>query len=55
MKMPKEERANSGHWLDSSIPKYGMKLVSDLKIVSGLICLYLPLPVFWALFDQQVC
>lgn len=42
------------HWLDYSIEKYGEKLVSDMKIVFSILYLYLPVPIFWSLFDQQV-
>ncbi|XP_063374079.1 solute carrier family 15 member 2-like [Cydia amplana] len=41
------------HWLDYSINKYGSKLVSDMKIVFSILYLYLPVPIFWSLFDQQ--
>ncbi|XP_048004321.1 uncharacterized protein LOC125240471 [Leguminivora glycinivorella] len=41
------------HWLDYSINKYGSKLVEDMKIVFSILYLYLPVPIFWSLFDQQ--
>ncbi|XP_063394324.1 uncharacterized protein LOC134679353 [Cydia fagiglandana] len=41
------------HWLDYSINKYGSKLVADMKIVFSILYLYLPVPIFWSLFDQQ--
>ncbi|XP_052746696.1 uncharacterized protein LOC112053030 [Bicyclus anynana] len=41
------------HWLDYSIDKYGVKLVSDMKAVCSILFLYLPVPIFWSLFDQQ--
>ncbi|XP_034839124.1 solute carrier family 15 member 1-like isoform X1 [Maniola hyperantus] len=41
------------HWLDYSIDKYGEKLVTDMKIVFSILYLYLPVPIFWSLFDQQ--
>lgn len=41
------------HWLDYAEPKYGRKLVSDVKILLKILVLYIPLPMFWALFDQQ--
>ena len=34
--------------------KYDSKLVEDIKILIRVFVLYLPLPVFWALFKQQV-
>lgn len=39
--------------LDYSIDKYGAELVNDIRILSKILILYLPLPFFWSLFDQQ--
>ena len=44
----------SEHWLDPAKEKYDTKLVGDTKILLRVLVLFLPLPVFWALFDQQV-
>ncbi|CAG4942189.1 unnamed protein product [Colias eurytheme] len=41
------------HWLDYAIHKYGDKLVADMKVVCSILYLYLPVPIFWSLFDQQ--
>jgi solute carrier family 15 (oligopeptide transporter), member 1 len=41
------------HWLDYAEPKFGMKMVSDVKSVLKILLLFVPLPLFWALFDQQ--
>ncbi|XP_066304808.1 solute carrier family 15 member 1-like [Branchiostoma lanceolatum] len=41
------------HWLDWASDNYERDLVEDVKKVFHVIVLYLPLPVFWALFDQQ--
>ncbi|XP_065160312.1 peptide transporter family 1-like isoform X2 [Atheta coriaria] len=41
------------HWLDHAIPEYGESLVQDVKALLRVLVLYIPLPVFWALFDQQ--
>jgi solute carrier family 15 oligopeptide transporter 1 len=32
---------------------YDSKLIEDTKTLLRVLVLYLPLPVFWALFDQQ--
>lgn len=40
------------HWLDLASPKYDRKLLDDVKCVLRVLVLYLPLPVWWALFDQ---
>uniref|UniRef100_UPI00398EDD22 solute carrier family 15 member 2 isoform X2 n=1 Tax=Pristiophorus japonicus TaxID=55135 RepID=UPI00398EDD22 len=41
------------HWLDWATEKYPRQLIKEIKIVSRVLFLYLPLPMFWALFDQQ--
>lgn len=40
------------HWLDYAKPKYG-SLSDDIKSLFRILILYIPLPFFWALFDQQ--
>jgi solute carrier family 15 oligopeptide transporter 1 len=40
------------HWLDYAKPKYG-SLTDDIKSLFRILILYIPLPFFWALFDQQ--
>lgn len=39
--------------LDYSIDKYGEELVDDTRILLRIMLLYLPLPFFWTLYDQQ--
>ncbi|CAN7999204.1 unnamed protein product, partial [Ixodes pacificus] len=46
----KEKKA---HWLDYSEDKYDKSLISDIKDLLHVLVLYVPLPIFWALFDQQ--
>ncbi|XP_054729960.1 peptide transporter family 1 isoform X2 [Anastrepha obliqua] len=41
------------HWLDYADKKYDRQLIEDIKVLMRVLVLYLPLPVFWALFDQQ--
>jgi hypothetical protein len=41
------------HWLDYARDRYGDQLVEDVKVLLRILVLYMPLPVFWALFDQQ--
>ncbi|XP_046824212.1 peptide transporter family 1 isoform X1 [Vespa crabro] len=41
------------HWLDHSVDLYGRKLVEDIKDSLQVLKMFLPLPIFWALFDQQ--
>ncbi|GAB1299190.1 Solute carrier family 15 member 1 [Apodemus speciosus] len=42
------------HWLDWAREKYDERLISQIKMVTKVMFLYIPLPMFWALFDQQV-
>ncbi|XP_072396371.1 peptide transporter family 1-like [Diabrotica undecimpunctata] len=41
------------HWLDYAEEKHGEKLIKDIKIALHVLVLFLPLPIFWALYDQQ--
>jgi len=40
------------HWLDRAKDKYDGQLVEDVKSVLRVVVLYLPIPVWWALYDQ---
>ncbi|CAN2389095.1 dipeptide transmembrane transport [Pristimantis euphronides] len=41
------------HWLDWAAENYPRKLITEVKMVTKVLFLYIPLPMFWALFDQQ--
>ncbi|KAM7177962.1 solute carrier family 15 member 1 isoform 1-T1 [Macrochelys suwanniensis] len=41
------------HWLDWASEKYDKRLITQTKMVLRVLFLYIPLPMFWALFDQQ--
>ncbi|KAK0094394.1 hypothetical protein PV326_011048 [Microctonus aethiopoides] len=41
------------HWLDHADDHYDVKLISDIKSSLQVLKLFLPLPIFWALFEQQ--
>uniref|UniRef100_A0A8C8SPA6 Solute carrier family 15 member 2 n=1 Tax=Pelusios castaneus TaxID=367368 RepID=A0A8C8SPA6_9SAUR len=47
-KIPKRE-----HWLDWASEKYPKQLITEIKMVTRVLFLFIPLPMFWALFDQQ--
>ncbi|XP_030079969.1 peptide transporter family 1-like isoform X2 [Drosophila hydei] len=50
----KEKKTNPReHWLDYADKKYDRRMIEDVKVLMRVLFLYLPLPVFWALFDQQ--
>ncbi|KAG8525153.1 Solute carrier family 15 member 1, partial [Galemys pyrenaicus] len=42
------------HWLDWASEKYDKRLIAQIKMVTRVLFLYIPLPMFWALFDQQM-
>uniref|UniRef100_A0A671XTK6 Solute carrier family 15 member 2 n=1 Tax=Sparus aurata TaxID=8175 RepID=A0A671XTK6_SPAAU len=42
------------HWLDWAEEKYSKRLIQEIKMVLRVLVLYIPLPMFWALFDQQM-
>ncbi|KAM8974923.1 solute carrier family 15 member 1 [Pelodytes ibericus] len=46
--IPKRE-----HWMDWAKEKYEERLIAQIKMVLRVLFLYIPLPMFWALFDQQ--
>ncbi|KAJ8003349.1 hypothetical protein DPEC_G00147410 [Dallia pectoralis] len=41
------------HWMDWADDKYDKLLVAQVKMVLKVLFLYIPLPMFWTLFDQQ--
>ncbi|KAM4626118.1 solute carrier family 15 member 2 [Discoglossus pictus] len=41
------------HWMDWATEQYPKKLITEVKMVTRVLFLYIPLPMFWALFDQQ--
>ncbi|KAM9334134.1 solute carrier family 15 member 1b [Symphorus nematophorus] len=41
------------HWMDWADEKYDKLLIAQVKMVLKVLFLYIPLPMFWALFDQQ--
>uniref|UniRef100_A0A8D2NZW5 Solute carrier family 15 member 1 n=1 Tax=Zosterops lateralis melanops TaxID=1220523 RepID=A0A8D2NZW5_ZOSLA len=42
------------HWLDWASEKYDKQLIAQTKMVLRVLFLYIPLPMFWAVFDQQL-
>lgn len=54
----KQWRGRSGiihhtYWLDAARKKYGEDFIDDVKVALGVMWLFVPLPIFWALFDQS--
>ncbi|XP_057341668.1 peptide transporter family 1-like isoform X1 [Microplitis mediator] len=48
-----ERKITRDHWLDHADDKYDAKLISDIKSTLKVLKLFIPLPFFWALYDQQ--
>ncbi|KAL7369919.1 hypothetical protein ABVT39_013307 [Epinephelus coioides] len=47
------EYPKRAHWMDWAEEKYDKLLIAQVKMVLKVLFLYIPLPMFWALFDQQ--
>jgi len=41
------------HWLDYAEEKFGARVVNDTKTVVNILVLYLPFPIYWAVYTQQ--
>lgn len=54
MNQRQEKKINpKEHWLEYAQSKYGRRLVLETRILLNVLVLFLPLPIFWALYDQQ--
>jgi len=51
-KTPSKQR-NKEHWLDYAADGTNSQEIQDIKYVLRVLILYIPLPLFWSLFDQQ--
>ncbi|XP_003739698.1 solute carrier family 15 member 2 [Galendromus occidentalis] len=47
------KNGNKAHWLDHADDKYDQKFIEDVKAVCRVMLIFIPVPIFWALFDQQ--
>lgn len=43
---------DKAHWLDYAEGEYSPRLISDMKTVFAILFVFIPLPLFWSLFDQ---
>ncbi|XP_068235050.1 solute carrier family 15 member 2 isoform X2 [Palaemon carinicauda] len=53
LKMRRKSTKERDHWLDHADDKYSKDLIADVKVLLKVLLMYIPLPIFWALFDQQ--
>ena len=47
------EKSTYKHWLDPAIPTYGHTFVDDVKALGRVLVIFLPVPIYWTLYDQQ--
>lgn len=50
---PCKETKNE-HWLEMAKNSFPNDIINDTKKTLHILCLYIPLSIFWSLFDQQV-
>ena len=48
-----KKQVGETHWLERCESEFGEEFVRDVKAVWNVFYIYLPLPLFWALFYQQ--
>lgn len=53
MKKKEKGQKKREHWLDYAEETDGKQMVTDIKALLNVLVLYIPLPIFWTLFDQQ--
>ncbi|CAG7723351.1 unnamed protein product [Allacma fusca] len=49
----RQSKEKKEHFLDHASDKYSKREIEDIKILLRVLVLYIPVPLFWALFDQQ--
>ena len=52
-KIKNRRQIKKEHWLDYSDDKYNAQMISDVKAFCRVFLVFLPLPIFWTLYDQQ--
>lgn len=52
-KFRKRKEEKRDNWLDYADHKFSRKLINDVKALFKVLFVFLPLPIFWALYDQQ--
>jgi hypothetical protein len=46
------KRPAGAHWLDAAVPRYGRGAVREVRALLGVLTVFIPVPMFWTLFDQ---
>merc|ERR1712223_1701875 len=52
-KQSRKAKEKKPSWLDHGEKKYGKYFIEDVKALGNVVYMFLPFPIFWALFDQQ--
>jgi solute carrier family 15 oligopeptide transporter 1 len=48
-----QEKEKKDSFMDYGLKKYGKNFIDDVKALGNIVYMFLPFPIFWALFDQQ--
>jgi dipeptide/tripeptide permease len=48
-----KEKTKKDHWLDYADESYSKELTNGVKILFRIIVVFLPLPLFWGVYEQQ--
>ncbi|XP_055924152.1 solute carrier family 15 member 1-like isoform X2 [Argiope bruennichi] len=48
----KSKEKKKSHWLDYADDKFDRDLIKDIKTLLHVLWVFIPVPIFWALFDQ---
>lgn len=48
------KKTKNKHWLEYAKDSYSNSIINDTKKTLHMLRLYIPLSMFWSLFDQQV-
>lgn len=51
--MKATSKSKREHWLDYADDQYEKSMINDVKATFQVLKLFIPIPIFWALFDQQ--
>lgn len=49
----KRKHLKKEHWMDYADDKFGRETIENIKEVLGILWVFIPVPIFWALFGQQ--
>ncbi|CAL1288225.1 unnamed protein product [Larinioides sclopetarius] len=52
-KFKNKEKEKRDHWLEYADDRFDRKLIFDIKSFLQVMWIYIPLPVYWLLFEQQ--